>query len=144
MNVNYGVVFLVLAALIAIATALAHLSCIYLGPECYSIQMAPPSIVESAKQGTLLAPLGTILVSGIFILLGCYALSGARIIGQLPLLNVGIYSIAFVCCIRGLLPIQLWLRHPEKVTDAVLYVGVVWLLTGLLYFLGFRAMKKSS
>ena len=40
MNTKHGVILLVIAASIAIATALAHLSCIYLGPQCYSAQMA--------------------------------------------------------------------------------------------------------
>jgi len=139
---KHGVVFLVVAALIAIFTAFAHLSCIYFGPQCYSAQMAPPVIIESAKAGTLLAPIGTIFVSSLFILLGCYALSGAKIIRKLPFLKVAIYGIAFLCIVRGILPLQLWLRQPDKVADAVLYVGLVWLLTGLLYMFGYRAMRK--
>ena len=47
--------------------------------------MAPVSVIESAKAGTLLAPLGTIVVSAIFIVFGCYALSGATLIRRLPL-----------------------------------------------------------
>ena len=66
MGFKFGVISLVCAAVIAISTALAHLSCLYFGPECYAIQMAPPVIVESAKAGTLLAPLGNLLVSSIF------------------------------------------------------------------------------
>lgn len=142
MKLNYGVAFLVIAAFITIFTAFAHLSCIYFGPECFSSQMAPSVIVESAKEGTLLAPLGAVFVSIIFIILGCYALSAAGVVRKLPLLKLGIYSIAFLCIIRGVLPLQLWLRQPDKVSELVLYVGLVWLLTGLLYFFGFRAMRK--
>ncbi len=140
---KYGVIFLVIAAMIAIGTALAHMSCIFLGPECYATQMAPPQIVESAKNGTLLAPLGTIFISSIFVVLGLYALSGAQFIRKLPLLNIGLYTIASLCIIRGVLPLQLWLRHPEKVSDLVFYVGVVWLLTGFLYLFGYRNVKKN-
>ena len=137
-----GVVFLVLAALVAMGTAAAHLSCIYLGPKCYVAQMAPPQIVESAINGTYLAPIGTVFSSGIFVILGLYALSGAgftgKLIDKLPLVNYAIYAIATLCIIRGLLPLQLWLRHPEKVNDTVFYVGIVWLMTGLLYLVGYR------
>ena len=123
-------------------TAAAHLSCIYLGPECYATQMAPTQIVESAINGTYLAPIGTLFASGIFVVLGLYALSGTgfsgMLIDKLPLVNYAIYTIATLCIIRGLLPLQLWLRHPEKVTDTVLYVGIVWLLTGLLYLVGYQ------
>jgi len=60
------------------------------------------------------------------------------LIDKLPLVNYAIYTIATLCIIRGLLPLQLWLRHPEKVSDTVLYVGIVWLVTGLLYLVGYR------
>ncbi|MBL4661575.1 MAG: hypothetical protein JKY19_14545 [Alcanivoracaceae bacterium] len=104
--------------------------------------MVPSIIVESANAGTLLAPLGAIFVSAIFILLGCYALSGAKVILKLPMLKFGIYTIAFVCTVRGILPLQLWFRQPDKVSDTVFYIGIVWLTAGLLYFFGFRAMRK--
>lgn len=119
------------------------MSCLYFGPECYAAQMAPPQIIESAKNGTLLAPVGTTFVSAIFVLLGLYALSGAGMIRKLPLLKFGIYTIAILCIIRGILPLQLWLRHPEKVNDIVFYTGLVWLVTGLLYLFGYRMCVKS-
>jgi hypothetical protein len=139
-----GAIFLVLAALIAIATAVAHMSCIYLGPECYAAQMAPPQIVESAKNGTYLAPVGTVFASSIFIVLGLYALSGAGIFRKLPLLKFGIYTIGILCIIRGILPLQLWIRHPDKVNDIVFYTGIVWLVTGLLYLTGYRMYSSQQ
>ncbi len=146
MKRRIGILFLVLAALVAMGTAAAHLSCIYLGPECYVAQMAPTQIVESAINGTYLAPIGTVFVSGIFIVLGLYALSGAgftgKLIDKLPQVNYAIYTIATLCIIRGLLPLQLWLRHPDKVSDAVFYVGIVWLISGLLYLVGYRICTK--
>ncbi|BDX08545.1 hypothetical protein [Planctobacterium marinum] len=143
-NTRQGVILLVIAATIAFLTALAHLSCIYFGPQCYEIQMAPPDIVESAWAGTLLAPVGAVVVSIIFAVLGCYALSGAKLMRKLPLLKFGLYSIAVVCIIRGILPLQLWLRHPEKVSAAVLLVGLVWLGVGLCYLLGYRAVQSKA
>ncbi|ARD21198.1 hypothetical protein [Shewanella japonica] len=142
MKSKYGVTLLLLTAILAFSTALAHFSCIFFGPECYSIQMAPEFIVESAKQGTIVAPIGAILAAILFIIPGCYALSGAHIIRKLPLLTLGIYTIATLCIIRGLLPIQLWLRKPDKVTDVVLYVGIVWLIAGLFYLFGYKSASK--
>jgi len=138
-----GAIFLVLAALFAIGTAIAHTSCIFIGPECYAAQMAPPQIVESAINGTYLAPIGTIFASSIFVVLGLYALSGAGVIRKLPLLKFTIYTVATLCIIRGILPLQLWLRHPEKVDDITFYTGIVWLVAGLLYLFGYR-MRASS
>jgi hypothetical protein len=138
-----GVTLLVLAAFIAMATAIAHMSCIFLGPECYSAQMAPSIIVESAINGTYLAPVGTVIASSIFAVLGLYALSGAGVIRKLPLLKYVIYVVAALCIIRGILPLQLWLRHPDKVNDIVLYTGIVWFLTGLLFLFGYRLCSSN-
>lgn len=144
MHTKQGVFLLIIVAIIAIATAVAHLSCIYFGPQCYSAQMAPSAIVDSAKSATLLAPLGTIAVSILFVALAAYALSAAQLIRKLPLLNTGIYFIAAICTIRGILPLQLWLRQPNEVSETVLYVGLVWLAVGLCCFFGFRAMNKQN
>lgn len=144
MSRKLGVALLIIAGVISCATAVAHLSCIYFGPECYASQMAPPEVVESAKAGTLLAPIGTLIVSIIFIGIGAYAFSAAGLISTLPKLKVIIYLIGFACIIRGVLPTQLWLRYPEKVSDPVLYVGFVWFLVGVFFLLGFRWVTKAS
>lgn len=142
MKINSGVILLVIAGLVAFATALAHTSCIYFGPECYAAQMAPAEVVESAKAGSWLAPIATLLVSAVFVIMGYYALSAANIVNKLPKLAIVIYTISFICVLRGILPIQLWFRYPEKVSDPVLYIGLVWLTIGLFYFVGYRKTSK--
>jgi len=144
MKPKVGTLFLVLAALISTGTAIAHLSCLYFGPECYAVQMAPTFLVESAKNGTYLAPVLNIFVSTIFLIWGIYALSAARIIRKLPFVKLAIYAIATVCIIRGILPLQLWLRFPEKVNDVAIIVGIIWLMTGLFYLIGNIMRKKQS
>jgi hypothetical protein len=64
-------------------------------------------------------------VSIIFVFLGLYAISGTGIIRKFPFLKVVIYAVAILCIIRGTLPIQLWLRHPEKVND-VAFIPVLY------------------
>ena len=124
------------AASVATFTALAHLSCIILGPQCYKSQLAPDFIVESAIQGTWLAPIGAILISLIFFICAAYAISKAGFIRKLPLLDIGIYTIAIVCIIRGLLTFQLKLRYPELVGLNDLIIGGVWFVTGLMFWFG--------
>lgn len=132
-----GRLFLITVALIAVLTAIAHLSCIWLGPQCFEAQYAPEAIIESARQGSLLAPVGTILVSLIFILIACYALSATRLMSKLPFLKMVTYGIAALCIIRGLLAIQLWIRIPERVDNINLSIAVVWLISGLFLSVGF-------
>ncbi|MCC2604350.1 hypothetical protein [Planctobacterium marinum] len=139
-----AVSLLLVVAIVAAGTAIAHMSCIYLGPQCFEAQYAPMEIVESARQGTLLAPLGTIFVSALFLAVTAYALSAAGFIRVLPLLKAAIITISSLCVIRGILPIQLKIRHPELVDLSNLLIGLTWLLCGIFLYLGYRMMNHKK
>lgn len=141
---RFGVLFLCLAAMIAIGTGLAHFSCVFLSPDCYRLQMAPEFVVESAQNGTWLAPVAALVVASLFVVFGFYALSGAQLIRRLPLLSFGIYAIGVTCVIRGLLPLQLWIRHPDKASEPMILVGLIWLFVGLLYLIGYRLVLSKE
>ena len=97
MNKNkVGQLFLCIVAGIAILTAIAHISCVFLGENCYRSQLAPEVIIQSAVNGTLLAPVGTTFISLLFLLCAIYALSAANIIIKLPLLKTAINSISIL------------------------------------------------
>ena len=129
---------LIAAAFITFLTALAHLSCLILGPTCYQAQMAPPFLVQSASEGTWIAPVANILVSGVFIVWGLYALSAARIVPRLPLLGLVMYLIAGVCLLRGAMILPLSLIFPERTTVFAVLAGCAWFLTGCLFLYGYR------
>ena len=134
MNKNkVGLLFLSIAAVIAILTALAHMSCIFLGESCYRSQLAPDVIIQSAVNGTLLAPVVTTLISSLFLLCAIYALSAANIIMKLPLLKTAIYSISILCILRGLATIPLSLTYPEMVTSFSIIAGAIWFISGVLF-----------
>lgn len=135
-------ILLVIAASIAIFTAIAHIACIPIGAKCYQAQLAPEIVVESAKAGTWLAPSGTLVVASIFLIWAAYALSGAAFIRRLPLLTLGNYTIAFLCIARGLLGIQLWLRYPEAVSTFASVANWLWFLTGCCFAVGYYGIKK--
>lgn len=144
MNKRKGVVLLVIVAVIAVIPAVMHMSCLYFGPACYSYQMAPKVIVESAKAGTLLAPIGAFVVSALFLLMAAYALSAAQLIRKLPLLSLGIYFMSAACVIRGILGIQLWFRFPERLNEFGTVSNWLWLLAGILFFVGYRLVKSDD
>lgn len=133
-----GHLFLIIAAAIAIFTALAHMSCIFLGESCYRAQLAPELIIQSAANGSLLAPVATTFVSSLFLLCAVYALSAAKIIMKLPLLKTAIYTISIVCILRGLATIPLWLAYPEMFSSFPIIAGVTWFISGMLFLIGFR------
>ena len=139
MNKNkVGQLFLSIVAGIAILTAIAHISCVFLGENCYRSQLAPEVIIQSAVNGTLLAPVGTTFISLLFLLCAIYALSAAKIIIKLPLLKTAIYSISILCILRGLATIPLSLTYPEMVSSFSIIAGALWFISGVLFFLGFR------
>lgn len=80
MNNRIDTYLLILAAAISIVTAMTHLSCLILGPQCYAAQMAPKVIITSAQNGTMFAPIANIMISSLFIICGIYALSAAKVI----------------------------------------------------------------
>lgn len=135
---------LLIGGSIAFFTAIAHTSCIFLGPTCFEAQMAPPELVQSSKKGTLLAPIATLAISGMFVLCGLYALSGAKIIKQIPLTYLALVVISGLSIIRGLSTIPLSFIFPEMVSGFSIFAGVIWFLTGLLYAYGFKHYSKTN
>ena len=71
-----GSFMLVSVAALALFTALSHMSCIVLGPECYRAQMAPEALIELSKSAPWRAALETTLVSLLFVATAIFCLSG--------------------------------------------------------------------
>lgn len=144
MNKKYGKFLLFLVALISIGTAIAHMSCILLGPQCYAVQMAPPEIIESAKNGTLLAPIGASIVSLLFVVVALYSMSSAGVIKKLPFLSVGVYVISILCVVRGVATIPSSFIFPEMVSTFSILAGIVWFSTGIMLYLGHKNVRQHS
>ena len=122
-----GFVALLLGALIAIVTAVAHMSCIVIGPSCFKAQLAPPHIVRSAMEGTSTAVIETIIVSSLFLACAFFAISGAAVISVagLPQLwrmyksksSQNLSVIMWILLFYGLLP--LWIREVVWVQNPI-------------------------
>ncbi|NMM41806.1 hypothetical protein HHO47_13520 [Pseudoalteromonas arctica] len=76
------------AAVIAFAAAVWHLLCIWGGPSWFAFTRAPVQLIASSKQGTLLAPLGAIVVAGLMFTCSAFALSALKILPKLPFTTV--------------------------------------------------------
>ena len=139
-----GVVLLSLVAAVAVITVIAHMSCIYLGPSCFSAQLAPVAIVESAKEGTWVAPIGTLVISFIFLLCALYVLSAARLVFPVPILRLGIILISCLCIVRGIATIPLLAIVPEVATLFAKIAGVVWFLSGYSCATGYYLVQSSE
>lgn len=136
-----GKILLGIVAMFAAITALAHAACIVIGESCYRAQLAPAPIIQSAVNGTWLAPVGTAVVSSLFMMCALYALSAAKLIIRLPFLNAAIYTIATLCVVRGLATIPLLFLYPHLVGTFDLVAGCVWFFSGLLFLSGFKMVS---
>lgn len=135
---------MIFVAIVAIFVVIAHMSCIWLGPVCFSLQRAPSSIIESSQNGTWLAPIGTIFISMLFLLCALYALSGAKIIKRLPLLKLAIYCISAICLARGILVIPILYIYPNLRSLFEISALILWFFCGFLIMWGYKAHESDS
>jgi hypothetical protein len=133
-----GVILLISVAILAFFTALAHMSCIVLGPECYRAQMAPEYLITLSSTDPWRAAFETTLVSLLFVATAAYCLSGANVIRRLPLLKQAIITLSVICTLRGVATLPLSLLFPDQVTTFSMIAGSLWLLAGLFCFFGYR------
>ncbi|MDO6428819.1 hypothetical protein Q4489_17555 [Thalassotalea sp. 1_MG-2023] len=126
---------LISAGLIASASAIWHLLCIFGGPSWFVFARAPQQIIDSAVQGTLLAPIGTIIVASLMFACTFFAFSAVGLIRKVPLLKSALITIAILCTLRGLIAI------PTFVTSSGLDIwqivaSTVWFYVGICFVAG--------
>jgi len=127
--------FLISAGVIASASAIWHLLCILGGPSWFAFARAPQQIIESAQQGTSLAPLGTIVVAGLMFACSIFAFSATGIIRKVPLIKSALITIAILCTLRGLIAIPVLIQATGIDTWEVI-ASTVWFYVGVCFTLG--------
>jgi hypothetical protein len=140
MQIKYTTKLLTFTGIIAILAAVWHLLCILGGVNWFAFARAPAIIIQSAQQGTWLAPVATIIVAMLMATCGLYAFSGAGRIRKLPLLKTAMVIIATLSLIRAILALpnlffnevlDLW----QLIASAVwLFVGVSFLFSAIELF----------
>ena len=126
---------LISAGVIASASAIWHLLCILGGPSWFVFARAPQQIIDSAVQGTLLAPIGTVIVASLMFACTVFAFSAVGLIRKVPLLKSALITIAVLCTLRGLIAI------PTFVTSSGLDIwqivaSTVWFYVGICFIAG--------
>lgn len=136
--------WLLVAMAIASFGATIHLAAIVGGPSWYAYFGAPPYIVESARTGTWLAPVGALVIAGLMALCAAYAASALGLIRPLPLLRSGLACMAAVCLVRALVLIPLAVKHPELLNTFELVAAAVWGLAGVGFAVGLRVSRRRA
>ncbi len=144
MNLSIKSKFLVTGGIIAGLAAIWHVLCLFGGVSWLAFARAPPTIIESYEQGTMLAPIATIIVAGLMFACTAYAFSGVGFIRKIPLIKSALVTISVLFILRALLVIPRLKRECFSDTWQIV-ASSVFLFVGICYLLGsieaFRANK---
>jgi hypothetical protein len=127
--------WLIAAGVMSAAASLAHLAVIVGGPAWYRFFGAGEGMTQAAERGLLIAPLITVSIAAVLAIWAAYAFSGAGLIPRLPLLRIGLATIAAIYLLRGLwiLPgLPLLGRSPSF----IFWSSVIVLIIGAAYAIG--------
>lgn len=125
---------LIAGGCIAAITAIWHLICIVGGPDWYVFARAPKIVVDSARQGTLLAPLSTAVIAVLMFTCTLYAFSGAGVIRKIPFLKSALIVISFICLVRALVVIPYLIS--SKLDTWELVASSCWFFVGICFLMG--------
>lgn len=131
------------AGVIASLAAVWHLLCIWGGPSWFAFARAPQQIIESAQHGTLVAPIGTIIVAGLMFSCSVFAFSAVGLIRQIPLTKPALITIAALCTLRGLIAIPTFYSDVGYDIWQII-ASTVWLYVGICFFVGCVEHHKRS
>jgi hypothetical protein len=135
LHLNIKSKFLMSAGVIASVSAIWHLLCILGGPSWFVFARAPQSIIDSAHQGTLLAPIGTIIVAGLMFACSIFAFSAVGLLRKVPLLKTALVTIAVLCTLRGLIAIPSF-TDVNGLDVWQIVASTVWFYVGLCFIVG--------
>lgn len=135
LNLTITAKFLISAGIIASACAIWHLLCIVGGPRWFIFARAPQQIIDSAIQGTLVAPIGTLIVASLMFACSVFAFSAAGLIHKVILLKPALITIAILCTLRGVIAIPTFITSSGIDVWQVI-ASTVWLYVGMCFIGG--------
>ncbi len=143
MNIDIKSKLLISAGVITSTAAIWHLACILGGPSWFVFARAPQQVIDSAQQGTLLAPLSTIVVAAAMFACTIFAFSAAGIIRRVPLSTPALMTIALLCTLRGLIIIPT-LMSVNGIDVWQVVASAIWLYVGICFIVGTLVTYRSG
>ncbi|WOE76030.1 hypothetical protein [Alterisphingorhabdus coralli] len=122
--------------MLSFLAALLHIGCIALGPDWFRFFGAPEDLILAYENGDNRLIWVTLFITLILSIWGLYALSGAGRIVRLPLLGLGLVTIAGIYLLRGLLliPAMLYVPYPEGAFDY--WSSAIVLIYAIVHIIG--------
>ncbi|MGI2172153.1 hypothetical protein ACROAE_18490 [Shewanella sp. MF05960] len=127
---------LIIGAFFSAVAALAHLGCIIFGGDWYRFFGAGEQMAKMAEAGESYPTVVTSVIVIILSIWSIYGLSGARIIGKLPLVRTALVLISSIYVLRGLVFVALMPIFPENSITFWLVSSTICLSIGVLYSVG--------
>jgi hypothetical protein len=97
-----GAQALVVGALLSGAAAAAHLACVLIGAPAYRFMGAGERMARAVEARKLRPTLVTLAIAGVLALWSVYALSGAGVIGSIPLTKLALPLICTIYIARAI------------------------------------------
>ena len=131
-----GTIALVLGAALSTFAAIAHLACVVLGPAAYRFMGAGEKMARAVEAGRFQPTVVTLVIATTLLTWAAYALSGAGLIGRLPLTKLALLAITAVYLGRAVAFPLLRPAFPENSTTFWLVSSGVCLVIGLVHAYG--------
>jgi hypothetical protein len=135
------------AAFGTLAGGVVHIAALVAGPYWVEFLGAPPEIIQSARDGTWLAPVSTLAIAFLLFIWSAYAASVIGLIRKLPFLRLGNAAIAIILILRGLVGIPYFLMLDWQSDMQILFHGILslYVLTmGIGYAAAFFAIREKE
>ena len=127
---------LVLAAALSAIAALLHLACIYFGGPWYRAMGAGEQMARLAEAGSSRPTVVTLFIACVLFIWALYALSGAGVIGRLPLLRSCLSAITAVYLVRGFAFVPLMSVIPGRSLQFWLWSSAICATFGVVHAVG--------
>lgn len=129
-------IFLFIAALLSASAAVLHLLIILGGPDWYRFFGASERFAVAAANGQYYPALVTTGIAAVLGLWSAYALSGAGVIPQLPLLRTVLVGVTAIYVVRGIAFVPAAMAKVGHITPFALWSSAICLGIGVIHLVG--------
>lgn len=134
--------YLLIAGLLSFIASGLHFACIVGGADWLRFFGAGEKLAQMAERGSWYPGLVTLLIGGVLMVWGMYALVGAAIPSEagtpltLPFLKWILLAITAVYLLRGILPFITAIFKPELLFPFMVWSSLICLIYGLFHIIG--------
>jgi hypothetical protein len=131
-------IYLITGAALSAAVAVLHIGCIIFGATWYRFMGVGEGMATLAERGSVRPAIITSFIVLVFIIWSLYALSGAGVISDLPLLRWMLLVITSIYLLRGLLGFFLYTKPLGRTSEFWLWSSGICLVLGLIHMMGLQ------